>query len=82
MSMLLVHALHETRDRILLLKKHLLEARQRELPEYTSFLDHNIELLEQALERAKIPEHYRVAIIGRFEIGKSAIAKRQLKHMT
>jgi hypothetical protein len=81
MSILLVHELHEARDRILLLKKHLMEARQRELPQYTSFLDQNIELLEQALERAKIPEHYRVAVIGRFMVGKSAIAKRQLKHM-
>ncbi|MFC1856869.1 hypothetical protein ACFL9U_02445 [Thermodesulfobacteriota bacterium] len=59
-----------------------MEARQRELPQYTSFLDQNIELLEQALERAKIPEHYQVAVIGRLKVGKSAIAKIQLKHMT
>ena len=76
MSMLLVHELHEARDRILLLKKHLTEARQRELPQYTSFLDQNIELLEQTLERAKIPEHYRVAVIGRFKVGKSAFVNK------
>lgn len=76
MSMLLVHELHEARDRILLLKKHLMEARQRELPQYTSFLDQNIEHLSQALERAKIPEHYRVAVIGRFKVGKSAFVNK------
>lgn len=34
MSMLLVHELHEARDRILLLKQRLQETRQRELPTY------------------------------------------------
>ena len=82
MSILLVHELHAASDRILFLKKHLTEARQRELSQYTPFIDQNIELLGQALERAKIPEHYRVAVIGRFKVGKSAIAIRQLKHMT
>src|SRR5438093_373533 len=76
MSMLLVHELHEARDRILLLKQRLQEARQRELPTYISFLNEQIELLDGALEQAKIPERYRVAVVGRFKVGKSSFVNK------
>lgn len=76
MSMLLVHELHEARDRILLLKKRLQDAQKRELPQYTPFLEENVRLLDEALDRAKIPEHYRVAVIGRFKVGKSAFVNK------
>jgi hypothetical protein len=56
--------LHEARDRILLLKQRLQEARQQELPTYVPFLDEQVCLLEETLEQAKIPEHYRVAVVG------------------
>lgn len=76
MSMLLVHELHEARDRILLLKQRLQDARQRELPQYTPFLEENVRLLDEALDHAKIPEYYRVAVIGRFKVGKSAFVNK------
>ena len=42
MSMLLVHELHEARDRILLLRKQLTDAKEKELPAYTSFLQEQV----------------------------------------
>src|SRR2546425_9996462 len=76
MSVLLVHELHEARDRILLLKQRLQNARQRELPTYIPFLDEQVCLLEEALKQAKIPERYRVAVVGRFKVGKSSFVNK------
>jgi GTPase Era involved in 16S rRNA processing len=76
MGMLLVHELHEARDRLLLLKQRLLEARRRELPAYLPFLDEQIGLLDEALYQANIPDHYRVAVVGRFKVGKSAFVNK------
>jgi hypothetical protein len=76
MSMLLVHELHEARDRILLLKQRLEKARERELPAYVPFLDEQILALDDALGKAKIPERYRVAVVGRFKVGKSAFVNK------
>lgn len=74
--MLLVHELHEARDRILLLKQQLTEAREREIPAYHPFLNEQIALLTDALEQAKIPERYRVAVVGRFKVGKSSFVNK------
>src|SRR5262245_57040314 len=76
MSMLLVHELHEARDRILLLKQRLRDAQLRELPTYLPFLSEQIRLLDKALENAKIPEYYRVAVVGRFKVGKSQFVNK------
>ena len=76
MSMLLVHELHEARDRILVLKQQLEDARGRELPAYQSFLAEQIDLLDEALNEAKIPECYRVAVVGRFKVGKSSFVNK------
>lgn len=76
MSILLVHELHEARDRILLLKTRLLEARERELPHYRPHLDEQVRLLDDALQQAQIPEQYRVAVVGRFKVGKSAFVNK------
>lgn len=76
MSMLLVHELHEARDRIILLKQHLGQARDKELPVYRPFIDEQITLLSEALEQALIPERYRVAVVGRFKVGKSAFVNK------
>ena len=72
MSMLLVHELYEARDRIHLLKQSLENARQEELDAYRPFIDEQIERLTEALEQAHIPERYRVAVVGHFNVGKSA----------
>ena len=76
MSMLLVHELHEARDRILLLRQQLTEARGRELDAYHPFLNEQIALLTDSLEQAKIPERYRVAVVGRFKVGKSSFVNK------
>lgn len=76
MSMLLVHELHEARDRVLLLCQKLEKARERELPAYRSFLDGEIGALQKALADAHIPERYRVAVVGRFKVGKSSFVNK------
>ena len=76
MSMLLVHELHEARDRILLLRQRLSDARTMELPAYRPMIDEEIRLLDEALEQARIPDRYRVAIVGRFKVGKSSFVNR------
>lgn len=76
MSMTLVRQLHEARDRIIQLKQHLEAATERELPAYMPFLAEQIKNLDDALEQAHIPECYRVAIVGRFKVGKSAFVNK------
>jgi hypothetical protein len=76
MSILLVHELHEARDRILLLRQRLVEARVREVSAYLPFLNDQIKLLDDALEKAHIPERYRVAVVGRFKVGKSSFVNK------
>lgn len=76
MSMTLVRQLHEARDRIIRLKQHLEAATERELPAYMPFLAEQIKNLDDALEQAHIPECYRVAIVGRFKVGKSAFVNK------
>ncbi len=78
MSMLLVHELHDARDRILLLKQRLSEALSDELPAYRPFLEEQIRLLDDALKSANIPKSYRVAVVGRFKVGKSSFVNELL----
>lgn len=74
--MLLVHELHEARDRILLLIQRLEATREKEIPAYLPYLDEQINLLKGALEEAKIPDRYRVAVVGRFKVGKSSFVNK------
>src|SRR5258707_15862776 len=76
MSMLLVHELHEARDRILLLIQRLQAARTDELPAYLQLVDEQIQVLDEGLKQAHIPDRYRVAIVGRFKVGKSSFVNR------
>ncbi len=76
MSMSLVHELHQARDLILLLKQRLEAVREQELPTYVSFLGEQIQSLDEAIEQAYIPERYRVAVVGRFKVGKSAFVNK------
>ncbi len=74
--MLLVHELHEVRDRVLLLCQKLETARDRELPTYRPIIEEEISALRKALDDARIPEHYRVAVVGRFKVGKSSFVNK------
>lgn len=76
MSMLIVHQLHEARDRVLLLIDRLRSAKSSELPSYQVFLNEQIAALEEALTQAKIPDSYRVAVVGRFKVGKSSFVNK------
>ena len=76
MSMLLVHELHEVRDRVLLLCQKLETARDRELPAYRPIIEDEINALRKALDDARIPDHYRVAVVGRFKVGKSSFVNK------
>lgn len=78
MTMMLVHQLHDARDRILRLKQQLEEAQIRELPAYQSFLEAQIQGLDEALVKARIPDRYRVAVVGRFKVGKSSFVNKLL----
>ena len=76
MSVLLVHELHEARDRLLLLREKLQAARQQEIPSYRDFLDEQVAGLSKALDDARIPPSYRVAVVGRFKVGKSSFINK------
>jgi GTPase SAR1 family protein len=76
MSILLAHELYDARDRILLLKQRLEAAREKELPEFRNYLTQQLSLLDEALLKARIPDYYRVGIVGRFKVGKSSFVNR------
>jgi Phospholipase D-like domain at C-terminus of MIT/Dynamin family len=76
MSMLLVHELHDARDRILLLKQQLEQALEKELPAFRPFVADQIARLSEALNQAQIPDRYRVAVVGRFKVGKSEFVNK------
>lgn len=76
MSMLIVHQLHEARDRVLLLIDKLRSAKSQELPAYQPYINEQIAALEDALTQAKIPDSYRVAVVGRFKVGKSSFVNK------
>lgn len=74
--MLIIHELHEARDRLLFLKKQLNEAAAKELPAYRPVIEEQVRVLEDALQQAKIPDSYRVAVVGRFKVGKSSFVNK------
>jgi len=76
MSVLLVHELHEARDRLILLRDKLMAVRQQELPSYRDYLDGQVAALNKALLDAHIPPSYRVAVVGRFKVGKSSFINK------
>lgn len=78
MSMLIVHELHEARDRLLLLKDNLNRSQDREIQAYRPFIQEQLALIDDALVQAKIPDSYRVAVVGRFKVGKSQFVNKLL----
>lgn len=76
MSMLVVHELHEARDRLLVFQKLLKDAQKRELPAYRELLEEQVQAIEDALTQANIPDRYQVAVVGRFKVGKSSFVNR------
>jgi len=76
MNQLVVHPLLEVRDCAVALRDKLIEAKSHELPSYRPYLDEQIKSLDEALTLAKIPDFYRVAIVGRFKVGKSSFVNK------
>ncbi len=76
MNQLISHPLLAIRDCAVLLRNKLEEAQAVELPNYRPYLDDQIKSIDEALALAKIPDHYRVAIVGRFKVGKSSFVNK------
>ena len=76
MNQLIAHPLLEVRDCAIALRNKLTEARKLELPSYRPYLDEQIKSIDEALTLAKIPDFYRVAIVGRFKVGKSSFVNK------
>ena len=76
MNQLIAHPLLEVRDCAVALREKLTEAKKHELSSYRPYLDEQIKSLDDALTLAKIPDFYRVAIVGRFKVGKSSFVNK------
>lgn len=76
MNPLIAHPLLEVRDCAVALREKLTEAKHHELPSYRPYLDEQIKSLDEAITLAKIPDFYRVAIVGRFKVGKSSFVNK------
>jgi GTPase SAR1 family protein len=76
MNQLIAHPLLEVRDCAVALRNKLSEAKSLELPTYWPYLDDQIKSIDEALTLAKIPDFYRVAIVGRFKVGKSSFVNK------
>ena len=53
-------------------RDRLEESLKLESPTYKNFLKENIDDIDKALEISKIPSYYKVAVVGRFKVGKSS----------
>lgn len=53
-------------------RDRLTESLKLESPSHKSFLKENIDDIDKALEISKIPSYYKVAVVGRFKVGKSS----------
>lgn len=60
------------RDATVALRQKLAEAQADELSAFRPELEGHIRALDETLALAKIPDHYRVAVVGRFKVGKSS----------
>lgn len=76
MNQLIANPLLEVRDCAIALRDKLTEAKNLELPNYRPFLQEQIQSIEEALALAKIPDFYRVAVVGRFKVGKSSFVNK------
>lgn len=76
MNQLIANPLLEVRDCAVALRNKLTEVKSLELPSYRPYLDEQIQSIDEALTLAKIPDFYRVAIVGRFKVGKSSFVNK------
>jgi len=67
-----INELNVLRQHIEELRSKLSDSVKLELPAYKDFLKENIDDLDKVLEISKVPDYYKVAIVGRFKVGKSS----------
>lgn len=67
-----IRELNILRQNVEQLRDKLSDSMRLELPAYRNFLKKNIDDINMALEKAEIPDYYKVAIVGRFKVGKSS----------
>lgn len=64
------------RNDVIKLKGKIEEASTVELPTYQNILNDCVLALDDALNHTQLPEYYRVAIVGRFKVGKSSFVNK------
>lgn len=70
-----IQELRVKQERALSLRKVLVKF-QEDLPTSDPFIARQIDALDAVLERTSLPEHYRVAVVGSFKVGKSSFINR------
>lgn len=76
MSIVSIKDILVAKQKVESLKMFLEKSRSNEVSEYESFIEEQIQNLSDALSEANIPESYRVAVVGRFKVGKSSFVNR------
>lgn len=73
---MIINHLFTSRDQAERLRKNLSELLEKEQSSYRARLREEIELIEKALDSSKVPEHFRIAVVGTFKTGKSSFVNR------
>lgn len=73
---MIIERLFTTRDQAERLRRNLSELIETEQSSYRSELRKEIELIEKALDSSKVPEHFRIAVVGTFKTGKSSFVNK------
>lgn len=68
--------LFELRDKAERLRQDLLALKEQEQPSYQSTLQAEIDALSDALSKSRVPEYFKVAVVGQFKTGKSSFVNR------
>lgn len=67
-----ISELNELRQNVEHFKNELVNCLKSELPDYKGFINDNIDDLNKVLGNSTVPDYYKVAIVGRFKVGKSS----------
>ena len=76
---MIIERLFTTRDQAERLRRNLSELIEAEQSSYRSKLREEIELIEKILDSSKVPEHFRIAVVGTFKTGKSSFVNALLE---
>lgn len=68
--------LFELRDEAERLRIDLLALKEREQASYQASLQEEIQSLSEALSKSRVPDYFKVAVVGQFKTGKSSFVNR------